>query len=157
MVFAEFALGKGHQKENCPEYLKQLGNMINHTVSDFITRIKNAAKARRRELVVPYARISKNIAKVLVREGFLEDVKEQEVDGRKTLSIKIKYKDRMPIITDTKVISKPSLRVYSGFSSLVQNQKKGMYTSVLSTNKGIMTGDQAQKNKLGGEILFRIW
>ena len=131
--------------------------MINHTVSDFITRIKNAAKARRRDLISPYTRISKDIAKVLVKEGFLEDVKEQVLEGKKVLSIKIKYKNRMPIITDTKIISKPSLRVYSGSSSLVQDQKKGMFTIILSTNKGIMTGENAQKNKIGGEILFRIW
>ncbi len=146
---------------NCPEFLRRLGNkfknMVNHTVSDFVTRIKNASKARRRELVAPYTRISRDIAKVLAKEGFLEDIKEQEAEGRKVLSLKIKYNNRIPVITDTKIISKPSYRVYSGSSNLIQTQKKGMFTIILSTSKGIMTGDEAQKNKIGGEVLFRIW
>ena len=131
--------------------------MVNHTVSDFIIRIKNAARARRKEIVTPYNRISRDIGKVLVREGFLEDVKDQIVEGKKTLTIKIKYNNRIPVITDTKVVSKPSSRTYSGSKNLIQNQRKGMYTIILSTNKGIMTGDEAQKKNLGGEVLFRIW
>lgn len=131
--------------------------MVNHTVSDFIIRIKNAAKAKRKEIVTPYNRISRDIAKVLVREGFLENVKEQVLDNKKMLGIKIKYNNRIPVITDTKVVSKPSSRTYSGSKNLIQNQRKGMYTIILSTNKGIMTGDEAQKRNLGGEVLFKIW
>ena len=131
--------------------------MINHTVSDFVIRIKNAARARRKEIPAPYNRISKEIAKVLVRKGFLEGVSEKIVNDRKMLTIKIKYNNRIPVVTDTKIISKPSARIYSGSKNLIQNQRKGMYTTVLSTNKGIMTGDEAQKKNLGGEVLFRIW
>lgn len=131
--------------------------MVNHTVSDFVTRIKNAARARRKEISVPYTRTCRDIAKVLAKEGFLEEVKEESSEGKKMLNIKIKYNNREPVLTDTKIVSKPSLRVYTGSANLVQNQKKGMYTIVLSTNKGIMTGNDAQKNKLGGEVLFRIW
>ena len=131
--------------------------MVNHTVSDFIIRIKNAAKAKRKEIVTPYNRISRDIAKVLMREGFLENVKEHVLDNKKVLGIKIKYNNRIPVITDTKVVSKPSSRTYSGSKNLIQNQRKGMYTIILSTNKGIMTGDEAQKKNLGGEVLFKIW
>jgi small subunit ribosomal protein S8 len=131
--------------------------MVNHTVSDLITRIKNAALAKRKEIFVPYSRISKEIAKVLAREGFLGDVSEEKVEDRRMLKITIKYNNRLPIITGAKVLSKPSARMYSGFSKLVQNQRKGMYTIILSTSKGIMTGDEAQKKKIGGEALFRIW
>lgn len=131
--------------------------MVNHTVSDFIIRIKNAAKAKRKEIITPYNRISRDIAKVLVREGFLENVKEQVLDNKKVLDIKIKYNNRIPVITDTKIVSKPSSRTYSGSKNLVQNQRKGMYTIILSTNRGIMTGDEAQKKNLGGEVLFKIW
>lgn len=131
--------------------------MVNHTVSDFITRIKNAARARRKEINTPYNRISQDIARVLVKEGFLEEAKLQNIENKKMLSIKIKYNKRVPVITDTRIVSKPSSRVYSGSGGLIESQKKGMYTLVLSTNKGIMTGDEAQKKKLGGEVLFRIW
>lgn len=131
--------------------------MINHTVSDLVTRIKNAARARRKEIITPYNRISKEISRLLVKEGFLDEVREQVLEGRKVLSIKIKYNNRIPVITDSRIISKPSSRKYSGAKNLIQSQKKGMYTIVLSTNKGIMTGHEAQKKNLGGEVLFRIW
>lgn len=130
---------------------------MNHTVSDFIIRIKNAAKARRREILVPYTRITKEIAKVLVREGFLEEVKEQTIDKKKMLSLKVRYRNRIPVLTDVKIISKPSIRVYTPSKNIVQNQRKGMFTIILSTNKGILTGHEAEKKNLGGEVLFKIW
>ncbi|OGH23563.1 MAG: 30S ribosomal protein S8 [Candidatus Levybacteria bacterium RIFCSPLOWO2_01_FULL_38_13] len=131
--------------------------MVNHSVSDFIIRIKNAAKARRREIKIPYTRIGRDIAKVLYGEGFLEEVREEKSGNNKVLSIKLKYKNRVPILTDVQIVSKPSLRIYSSSRNLVANQRKGMYTIILSTNKGIMTGNDAQKKKVGGEALFKIW
>ena len=77
---------------------------MNHTVSDFIIRIKNAARARRREILAPYTRITREIAKVLEKEGFLEEVKEQIDDKKKMLSLKIRYKNRIPVLTDVKLI-----------------------------------------------------
>ncbi len=158
MDFAEFALENEQAKGNFPESLRQVGNiMVNYTVSDFVTRIKNAAKARRKEIVSPYTRLSREIAEVLLKEGFLENVKEALDNKKKVLTLKIRYKNRVPVITDIKIVSKPSLRIYSGSKNLVQNQRKGMYTTILSTSKGILTGDEAQKKNLGGEVLFRIW
>ena len=130
---------------------------MNHTVSDFIIRIKNAALARRREILAPYTRITREIAKVLEKEGFLEEVKEQTVDKKKMLNIIIRYRNRIPVLTDVKIISKPSIRVYTPSKNIVQNQRKGMFTLVLSTNKGILTGHEAEKKNLGGEVLFKIW
>ncbi len=130
---------------------------MNHTVSDFVIRIKNAARARRKEIIAPYSRIAKEIAKVLVKEGFLEEAKEQIVDKKKMLSLKIRYRNRIPVLTDVKIISKPSIRVYTPSKNIVQAQRKGMFTLVISTNRGILTGHEAEKKNLGGEVLFKVW
>lgn len=130
---------------------------MNHTVSDFVIRIKNAARARRREILAPYTRITREIAKVLQKEGFLEEVKEQTVDKKKMLILKIRYKNRSPVLTDVKIISKPSIRVYTPSKNINASQRKGMFIFVLSTSKGILTGHEAVKKNLGGEILFKVW
>ncbi len=130
---------------------------MNHTVSDFIIRIKNAALSRRKEVSLPYARISKEIARVLIGEGFLEDVQEQKLGKRKILAIKIAYINTTPVLTDVEIVSKPSLRIYSPSKNINDPKNRGMFTIILSTNKGIMTGKEAYKKKIGGEILFKIW
>lgn len=130
---------------------------MNHTVSDFIIRIKNAALSRRKDAVVSYARINKDIAKVLIKEGFLEDIKEKIIDNKKALQVKIKYQDRIPVLTDVEIISKPSLRVYSAKKNILDVQRRGMVTMILSTSQGIMTGNDAYKKRIGGEVLFKIW
>src|SRR5258708_1864822 len=85
---------------------------MNYIVSDFIIRIKNAAMAKRRKLSLPYSKMNKAIGNTLVKEGFLKDIKEEEVDGKKELIATVAYEKRIPIVTDVKIISKPSLRVY---------------------------------------------
>ena len=130
---------------------------MNHTVSDFIIRIKNSALSRRKDAVVSYARINKDIAKVLIKEGFLEDIKEKIIDNKKVLQVKIKYQDRTPVLTDIEIVSKPSLRVYSAKKNILDAQRRGMFTMILSTSQGIMTGHDAYKKRIGGEVLFKIW
>lgn len=129
---------------------------MNHQISDFVSRIKNAMLARRRKIVVPYVKINKEIAKVLQKEGFLEDVKEGKEDGKKVLEATISYERREPVLTDVIVVSKPSLRIYVSSKNIPEIQMKGRSTLVLSTNKGIMTGRQAHKKQIGGEVLFKI-
>lgn len=121
---------------------------------DFIIRIKNAARAQRRELVVPFSKLTKEVGLLLVKEGFLEDVKEEKGN---LLRVKIAYEKRTPKFYDTSVISKPSLKKYIGPKEIFDIEKRGRKTLVLSTNKGVMIGKEAQKKNLGGEILFAIW
>lgn len=130
---------------------------MNHRVSDLIIRIKNAIRARRREVVLDNLKINKAICKVLVTEGFLETFEAEVRDGRKVIVAKIKYDKRTPNFTDVLVVSKPSLRKYAGASEIPGIQRKGRHTIIISTNKGIMTGREALKKNLGGEVLFRIW
>ena len=130
---------------------------MNHRVSDLIIRIKNAVKAQRREVVFDNFKINKAICKVLVTEGFLEGFEAGIREGKKVLIAKIKYEKRIPNFTDVLVVSKPSLRKYAAAKEILGIQRKGRHTIILSTNKGIMTGREALRRNMRGEILFKIW
>lgn len=130
---------------------------MNYLVADFVVRIKNGALSKRKEVALPFSNINREIGKVLVKEGFLESIKEESVKGRKELKGIIKYENRIPVLTDVIVISKPSLRVYSNSKKLPQIALRGKRKVVVSTSKGVMTSLDAQKKGLGGEILFSIW
>jgi small subunit ribosomal protein S8 len=131
--------------------------MNNYQVADTIIRIKNAALAKRRKVVLPYSRMNKQIAKLLIQEQFLSGVSEEEAEGRKVLVVAIAYEKRMPLLTDVAIVSKPSLRVYTKAKNLLAKRKLGTGTTIVSTSKGVMTEEQAAKQSLGGELLFRIW
>lgn len=130
---------------------------MNYKISDLIIRIKNAAMARRREVVVSDLRINKAICKVLVSEGFLEEFSPELADGKKVLILKIKYEKRNPVLTGLLVVSKPSLRKYATAAEIPGIQRRGHHTIIISTSKGIMTDREALKHNMGGEVLFRIW
>ena len=130
---------------------------MNHSVSDFLIRIKNAALARRREVVLPYSNINKEIGRVLKKEGFLENVKEPKDGSRKLLTVVIAYEKRIPVFSDLIIVSKPSLRVYRPSKAITGIERKGRHKVVLSTSQGIMSGYEAKKKGVGGEILFEIW
>jgi small subunit ribosomal protein S8 len=130
---------------------------MNYLVADFILRIKNASLARRKQVVMPYSNINKAIGKTLVREGFLAEIKEDELDGKKILRAALRYENRRPVVSDVKIVSKPSLRVYVGIREVKEKAAKDAMTSILSTNSGIMTGKEAAKKGVGGELLFRVW
>ncbi|MEX2013209.1 MAG: 30S ribosomal protein S8 [Candidatus Levyibacteriota bacterium] len=127
-----------------------------YKVTDFITTIKNSAAARRRTATFPYSNMSKNIGLVLVKEGFLTSVKEDTIDKKRVLVVTLKFTRRVPAVRDVKIISKPSLRIYANMKKIQQVKRKGRYRVILSTNKGIMEATAAQKEGIGGEILFTI-
>mgnify|MGYP001573517771 CR=1 FL=1 len=127
---------------------------MNHTISDMIIRIKNAARARRKLVYLPQSNVSRAIAQVLIKERFLSDIKDDVIDGRNMLVAEIRYNNNAPLLTDVKVISKPSLRVYKDHREV---RGRGVGMTVVSTSKGVMTGKEAAEKGLGGEILFSIW
>jgi len=159
--YVDYALEALLLKENCLELLKQAGSELaesmNYQVADFITRIKNAGLARRKKISMPSYNINKAIGKVLVKEGFLEEIKENIVEGKKILVASLKYEKRIPVLIDLLLVSKPSLRIYVTSKDIPELQKRGRYTIILSTNKGIMTARQAYKSGIGGEVLFKVW
>jgi small subunit ribosomal protein S8 len=130
---------------------------MTYQVGDFIIRIKNAYAARRKEVVMPFSNISFAVAKTLVKNSFLSEVKTEEHDGKKQIRAILRYTRRKPVVTEVEIISKPSLRVYI---SAIENHKRAgrdAMTAILSTSQGIMTGKDAQKKGIGGELLFRVW
>ena len=125
-------------------------------VADLLIRIKNASLANRKEVHMPYSNLGKAIAKVLVKEGFLTGVKE-EIDGtRKELLLALRFEKRKPVVSGVEIISKPSLRVYMPTKDILRDQGRAM-TSILSTSQGVLTGKDATKKGVGGELLFKIW
>lgn len=130
---------------------------MNHRVSDLVIRIKNAIRARRREVALDNLKINKAICKVLVSIGILESFELGVKDGKKMIVAQIKHDKRIPNFTDVLIVSKPSLRKYASAKDIPEIQRRGRHTIILSTSKGIMTGVEAIKKNMGGEILFRIW
>lgn len=123
---------------------------------DFVIQLKNAAMARKKDINVPFANLNKAIAKALIKEGFLETVKEEEADGKKSLSIRLRYQSRKPAISDVVLISKPSLRRYVPVGDIGRIQGRAS-VAILSTNAGVLSGKEAIKKGVGGELLFKIW
>lgn len=130
---------------------------MNYIVSDIAIRIKNAVLAKRKRVVLPKCNMSQKIANVLIKGHFLTKIGEELVEEKKQLVADISYYNRMPVITDIKIVSKPSLRVYTNVSDLVKEQGKQLGMIVVSTSQGVMSGKEAIEKGIGGEMLFEIW
>lgn len=128
-----------------------------YIVGDFAIRIKNAVLARRRKINFPYTKITKNLADLLVKERYLRNVKTEEIEGKKVLTAEVAFDKRISLFTDIEIISKPSLRVYANKDEVAKKQRRGLGQLIISTNQGFMTGREAMKKGLGGELLFAIW
>nr|YP_009398739.1 ribosomal protein S8 [Kuetzingia canaliculata]ARW67925.1 ribosomal protein S8 [Kuetzingia canaliculata] len=132
--------------------------MINDIISDMLTRIRNANLAKHQIVQVPSTKITRNIVKVLEEEGFIYQSEEIQENPRRYLLISLKYKgkNRKPIITELKRISKPGLRIYANHKELPK-VLGGIGIAIISTSQGIMTDKTARQYGLGGEILCYIW
>jgi small subunit ribosomal protein S8 len=130
----------------------------NDTISDMLTRIRNACSVRHPSTNVPTTKITRNIAKVLKEEGFIDDFEEVGDGLKKQLKITLKYKgkNRQPIIKNMQRISKPGLRVYSNRKELPR-VLGGIGIAIISTPQGIMTDRQARHHGVGGEVLCYVW
>ncbi|MCL5438400.1 MAG: 30S ribosomal protein S8 [Patescibacteria group bacterium] len=130
---------------------------MNYQVSDFVIRLKNACLAKKREITTPYTKIGKAIGDVLVKEKYLDSLRQEIVDGKKFLKAKIRYEKRRPVLSEVMIISKPSLRIYIQAKKETKRKNKNMGISVVSTNLGIMTEKEAKLKGVGGELLFTLW
>ncbi len=128
-----------------------------YTIGDLAIRIKNAVLARRKQVVLPYAKVAKNLADLLAKERYLRNVKVEEVEGKKIITAEVYYEKRIPFFTDVEIISKPSLRIYASSDDIAKRQKRSVGSLIISTNGGLMTGKDAIKKGVGGEVLFAIW
>jgi len=128
--------------------------MVNDPISDLIIRIKNAGKARKESVSLPYSKLKEAIAVVLVAEGYLKSVSKKKTSP--TLDIVLNYHNGESKIKEVERISKLSRRVYKGFEE-IHPTKGGFGQTIFSTPKGILTDKQAIREKVGGEVLFKIW
>jgi len=130
----------------------------NDTIADMLTRIRNACLVRHQTTKVPATRMTRNIATVLKSEGFIADFEEagEGVEKHLVVSLKYKGKNRQPIITAMKRVSKPGLRVYSNRKELPR-VLGGIGIAIISTSSGIMTDREARRQGVGGEVLCYVW
>jgi small subunit ribosomal protein S8 len=128
------------------------------TISDMLTRIRNASIVKHQTTNLPATKMTRSIAKVLREEGFVGEYEEtgEGIDKMLVLALRYKGKARQPIITALKRVSKPGLRVYSNHKDLPK-VLGGIGIAVISTSAGIMTDREARKQGLGGEILCYVW
>src|SRR5262245_45233682 len=128
--------------------------MMTDPVADMLTRIRNAASARKASVDVPWSRHKEAIARVLVEEGYLADAAVADGEGpRRVLPVGVRYDNqRKPVITGIRRISRPSLRVYVGMDE-IPPVRKGLGVSVLSTPKGVLVDREARRQGVGGEII----
>lgn len=132
--------------------------MVTDTISDILTRIRNANMVKHQIVQVPTTRMSLAIITILKEEGFIEDFENYNENNKKYLLISLKYfgKKRQPVISKLERISKPGLRVYSNSKTLpVVLDNLGI--AIISTSKGVMTNLKAKELGIGGEVLCYIW
>ena len=125
-------------------------------VADLITRIRNAIAVGKTEIRVPTSKLKLAVAKELQKIGYLESVELEEAKPRAILHVVINKEGENAKINEISKVSTPGRRIYAGVSE-IPKVKSGRGTVLVSTSKGIMTGQEAVKNKLGGEILVRVW
>lgn len=124
-------------------------------ISDMLTRIRNAHQALLANVELPHSRMKESIAGILKKEGYIADYV-VETKLRKTLKLKLKYQGKKGVIEGLKRVSKPGLRRYVGATE-IPRVLGGLGTAIVSTSQGLMSGTQARKNNLGGELLCYVW
>ncbi|HWY76547.1 MAG TPA: 30S ribosomal protein S8 [Verrucomicrobiae bacterium] len=125
------------------------------TISDMLTRIRNASRVQLPTVELPHSRMKESIAYILKKEGYVAEV---AVEGKlpKKIKLKLKYEGKKSVIEGLRRVSTPGLRRYVG-STAIPRVRGGLGISVISTSQGVMTGTQARKNNLGGELLCYVW
>jgi small subunit ribosomal protein S8 len=125
-------------------------------ISDFLTRIRNAASAGQQECFVPFSKMKSELSRILQEEGYLWSYEVDTSAAHPRLKLKIKYAGKLPVVRNLTRISKPGLRKYVSCDE-IPRVLGGLGISILSTSRGIMTGARAKKSKVGGELLAQIW
>jgi small subunit ribosomal protein S8 len=130
---------------------------ITDPIADLLARIRNALARRHDDVKVPFSTVKEAIVKLLVKEGYLIDYDIVDNSGHKELRLGLKYDGgQLPVISGMQRVSKPGQRIYMPAKRL-QHVLSGFGVAVVSTSKGIMTDEDARTQKVGGEVLFKIW
>lgn len=123
----------------------------NYPVGDFLIRIKNAAMAGKKDVVVQKTKFIEQIAQTLREEGYLEDVKSDD----ENLTVKLVFHKKKPLLFNIELVSKPGLRIYKRVDEI--EAMKGPFILILSTPKGVMSSRKALDNRTGGELIAKVW
>ena len=130
---------------------------ITDTIADMLTRIRNANSAKHPTVDVPASNMKKQIAQILVDEGYIKSFRVIDDDKQGVIRITLKYtENKSQVITGLRRVSKPGLRIYSN-SKDMPKVMKGLGIAIVSTSKGLMTDREARKNNVGGEVLAFVW
>ncbi len=128
-------------------------------IADMLTRIRNASRARHQKVAIPWSRVKENIINVLIEEGYIRESKKVKASqgAGDELVIQLKFdRESRPVIVGIRRVSRPSRRVYVG-GQAVTPIRKGLGVNILSTPKGIMADREAQRAKVGGELICSVW
>ena len=126
-------------------------------IADLLTRIRNALGARHETLSIPRSRAKLAIVKILAEEGYIDGYEVEEIGPQGAIQVQLKYvKDGVPAITGIERVSRPGRRIYRGKGE-IPKVLNGLGVTIMSTNKGVMTGDASEKQHVGGEVLCSIW
>lgn len=125
-------------------------------IADFLIRLKNASRANNDSFRAPHSKLKVEIARILKEEGYIWNYEVDTTGTFPELVVKTKFVDGVPALTDLKRVSKCGRRKYTG-SQEIPRVLNNMGISILSTSKGVMTGHQARKDKVGGEIIAFVW
>lgn len=126
-------------------------------IADMLTRIRNASERKHTDVVMPASNLKVDIARILREEGFIDAYETLDDGPRRALRIKLRYTpDRQPVISRLERVSKPGRRLYAGSREIPWVQS-GMGCAIVSTPKGVMTGKDARRAHVGGEVLCFVW
>ena len=130
---------------------------ITDTIADMLTRIRNANSAKHATVDVPASNLKKQIAQILLDEGYIKSFKVVDDNKQGVIKITLKYTDsKAQVITGLRRVSKPGLRIYSNCKDMPKVMK-GLGIAIVSTSKGVMTDKDARKANVGGQVLAFVW
>jgi len=131
---------------------------VSDPIADFLTRIRNGARAQHRYVDIPWSKLKQHLTEILKNQGFIENYLVKLDDSKRgTIRVFLKYTNsRVPVIQGLKRMSKPGLRQYVGYAD-IPRFFGGMGVPIVSTSQGIMVGNEATQKKLGGELLCLVW
>ncbi|MCA1683115.1 MAG: 30S ribosomal protein S8 [Actinobacteria bacterium] len=129
-------------------------------IADFLTRLRNAAKAQHHDVVIPSSKLKRELARILKEQGYIEGYEilapGPEHPGER-ITVTLKYTDeRRPVITGIQRVSRPGQRTYVDHANIPRIQG-GMGTAIISTSNGVMTGHEARRQGIGGEVVAKVW
>jgi small subunit ribosomal protein S8 len=129
-------------------------------VADFLTRLRNAAKAQHHDVTLPSSKLKREVARILKEEGYIEAYEVNPAQAGRSgeeLTVTLKYTpERRPVISGLERVSRPGQRTYVDHSHIPRIQG-GMGTAIISTSRGVMTGHDARREGVGGEVVARVW